>query len=196
MAWTETIDSDNALVSVDQAQAFLNDTTDANTVIITFWINAASRFCNEQTRRLLKSRTLTEYYSGDGTKTLFTRQYPITTLTSVHDDLDRSYGSDTALDTDDLALLPQDVAYKIVYDGGIFNRGIKNLKVVYVAGYTTVPYDLQEACLEIIAYWYKNHKEGRFGLTSRNIGDGSINIETTEIPKSAYTVLQRYKKKW
>lgn len=198
MAFNPTIDTDNALTDQDTATAFLNgDASDADQQkMITFYINKASSVCNLLTDRKLKSRSLTEYYSGDGTNTIFTNEYPITAITAVYDDLDRVYGSDTLIDSDDLAFLPDKLANRIVYDGGTFQNGIKNLKVEYTAGYTTIPDDLEEACLEIIAYYFKNTEDGRFGVTTRTMGGGSITVETTDIPKSALRILERYKRKW
>ena len=198
MGFNPTVDTVNQLVDIDTVRAFVgakSDDADQENML-KFYINSASWFCNEKTDRLLKSRALTEYYSGDGSNTLLTDQYPITALTNVYDDLDRVYGSDTEIDSDDLAIMPQGLAYKIIYDGGTFTSGVRNIKIVYTAGYTTIPYDLQQACLEIIAYFFKNSDENRFGVTSRTVGDGSLTVETTNIPKSAMKILENYRKKW
>ena len=198
MAFNPSIDSDNSLVDLDTVNAFVNgDTGDAEQQkILTYYINTASAFCNLYTNRKLKSRELTEYYSGDGTNSIITNEYPVTEITAVYDDLDRSYGSDTLIDSDDLAILPDGLAYKIVYDGGVFQVGIRNLKVQYTAGYTSIPNDLQQACLEVIAYYFKNTEEIRFGVTTRTMGGGSVTVETTDIPKSALRILERYRRKW
>ena len=198
MAFNPSIDIDNNLVDLDTVTAFLNaDASDADQQkILTYYINTASALCNTITMRKLKSRELTEYYSGDGTNIILTNEYPITEITAVYDDLDRSYGDDTKIDNDDLAIRPDELKYMIVYDGGAFNTGINNIKVQYTAGYTTIPYDLQQACLEIIAYYFKNSEENRFGVTSRTIGGGSLTIETNKIPDSAMIILERYSRKW
>lgn len=196
MAWTVTLDTANALVELDQVKPFVNVSGVGEDTILTFWINAASWFCNTHTRRELLSRAQTEYYNGDGTNTLLVNNYPITAITHVYDDLDRTYGDDTELDSDDLVYMPDGLAYSIVYDGGAFTRGVKNIKAMYTAGYATVPWELQQACLEIIIYYYKNTEENRFGVTTRTAGGGSMTIETTQIPKSALEVLDKYKRKW
>jgi len=198
MAFNPSVDTDNNLVDLDTVNAFVNGNTgDAEQQkILTYYINSASAFCNLYTDRKLKSRALTEYYSGDGTNSIITNEYPITEITAIYDDLDRTYGSDTLIDSDNLAILPDGLAYKIVYDGGTFQVGIRNLKVEYTAGYTSIPNDLQQACLEVIAYYFKNTEDNRFGVTTRTMGGGSVTIETTDIPKSALRILERYKRKW
>jgi len=198
MGFNPIVDTVNQLVDIDTAKAFVgakSDDADQENML-KFYINTASEFCNVETHRLLKSRTLTEYYSGDGSNTLLVDQYPITTLTSVYDDPARAYGADTLIDSGDLVIMPEGLACKIIYDGGVFISGVKNLKVTYIAGYITIPYNLQQACLELIAYFFKNSDENRFGVVSRTVGDGSLTVETTDIPKSALRTLREYKKKW
>ena len=198
MGFNPIVDTVNQLVDIDTAKAFVgakSDDADQEN-ILKFYINAASGFYNNETGRLLKSRALTEYYSGDGSNTLLVDQYPITMLTSVYDDPARAYGADTLIDSGDLVIMPEGLACKIIYDGGVFISGVKNLKVTYIAGYITIPYNLQQACLELIAYFFKNSDENRFGVVSRTVGDGSLTVETTDIPKSALKTLRKYKKKW
>lgn len=191
------LDTDNQLVSVDDALSFIGIASDDERMSkLQMYINAASWFCNNHTHRKLKTRSLTEYYNGDGTNVLLMNNYPITAITHVYDDLNRAYGSDTEIDSSDLAYMPNDLACKIVYDGGAFSVGIKNIKAEYTAGYTTIPWDLQQACLELVAYYWKNTEEGRFGLISQQLADGSVRLETTTIPASVRQVLDLYKKKW
>ena len=198
MALVKTLDSANVLTDLDTAKNYLQlemaETKDNNTVIQ--FINSASWFCNSYTYRKLKSRSLTEYYSGDGENVIFTNNYPITAITNVYDDPDRSYGADTLIDSGDLVYMPNDLAYKIVYDGGTFTRGIKNLKVEYTAGYETVPYDLEEACLQVVGMFWNNIDKGWLGVIAQTLADGNINIESTFIPKSALTILDVYRRKW
>ena len=163
---------------------------------LNFYINNASWFCNNYTHRLLLSRSSTEYYSGDGTNSLLVNNYPITAITHIYNDLARVYGAGTEITLTDLVFLPQDLAYKIVYDGGVFTKGIKNLKVEYTAGYATIPWDLQEAALELCAFYWDNFENKLFGKVAMSMADGSIRLATTGIPKSVLTVLEHYRKKW
>jgi len=198
MAFNPTIDTVNQLVDLDTVTELTGakETDSDQKNLLKLFINSASWFCNTHTHRLLLERALTEYYSGDGSNVLFTNQYPITTITAVYDDLDRAYGSDTEIDSGDLVYMPETLAYKIIYDGGTFTKGIKNLKVEYTAGYSTIPYDLHQACVEIVMFYWTCFEKGLFGITSRTIGDGSLTVETANYPKSALQVLNTYRRKW
>lgn len=198
MAFNPTIDSTNALVSEETALGYLGiSTTDDDRVpMAKQCLNAASWFCNSYTKRKLLSRANTEYYNGGGSNTILLNNYPCTTLTSVYDDLDRTYGSDTLIDSTDLAVLPTELLYMIVYDGGVFMNGVKNVKVTYTAGYSTVPWDLQQACLGLIGIYFKHTDEKLLMIQSRSVGDGSITIDMNKIPQWIYDILNVYKKKW
>lgn len=193
-----TLDTANSLVTLNEAKDFIGDDlgTSVNDARVKRYINAASWLCNKYTKRLLKSREHTEYHSGDGTNTVFVRNYPVTTLTSVYDDPDRTYGSDYLIDSDDLAIMPDELAYKIVYDGGYFQVGIRNVKITYTGGYETIPYDLAQACLEIVAMMWVNSEERRFGIRSMTLGGGSITTEITKLPLTAELILENYRRKW
>lgn len=100
--------------------------------------------------RDLFSAQVTEYYNGEGQNVLFLNQYPVTAISSIHDDTDRVFGSDTLLDSDDYIFIsgsPDSEAGILRLDGGAFCKGFANIKVVYTAGYSTIPADLEEAAI-------------------------------------------------
>lgn len=103
----------------------------------------------------LSATDYTEYYDGDGTDTLYLDHHnpwseatprPVT-LTSV-----------TVIDTDDAETdftateLANVVKYphKLVRRSGYFTIGHRNIKVVYTAGFTTVPDDIKQAALQVM----------------------------------------------
>jgi len=198
MAYTVTLDTANQLVDIKDVKDVVGlsqDDTDSKEKLERM-INIASWFCNSYTHRKLLSRALTEYYSGDGTNTLLMNNYPITAITHVYDDLARAYGASTEITLTDLVYMPTDLACEIIYDGGVFTKGTKNIKAEYTAGYVTVPWDLQEAALELCAFYWDNFENKLFGKVAMSMADGSVRMDTTRIPKSVLTVLEHYKKKW
>ena len=197
MSWEPSIDTINSLVTLEQVNIFLSVTPDtALTYLLNFYINSASWLCNTRTKRLLKSRSLTEYYSGDNTNTILINNDPMTTITAVYIDSTRTFDSDTLIDSDNLVYMPDKLANQLIYDNNIFTLGIRNIEVQYTAGYVVIPYDIQQACLEIIAFFYLNTEEKRFMVNSRSICDGSVNIETIDLPKNTLRIIDKYKKKW
>lgn len=97
----------------------------------------------------------TEYYDGDGTSELYLYQHnPFlerpprgVTLTSVTViDTDDTETAFTADELSDVVKYPD----KLVRRSGTFTSGYRNIKVVYVHGYTTVPADIKNAALQIL----------------------------------------------
>ena len=280
MAWSETLDTTNSLIGNDltRVEGFVGVTSGSEDNILNALANYASDFCNRYTKRLLKSRSLTERYNGNGSEYLYIDQYPITAITrlaigvygavkinnsstttnatvsvsstgltltldgtadttitfATYDTLTKLVDAVNALGSNWQAslvsteyssfksseLIKKYGAYcldntwaylnvpdgyiddyevdedigELYYSGG-FTVGNKNIFIDYTAGYTTVPDDLSEAALEIIGIGYKNWKENTLGVTNRTIGDGSITLETIDIPKRAYQILDRYRKR-
>lgn len=86
-------------------------------------------------------------------------------------------------------------------DGG-FNAGIRNVVVAYTAGYATIPDDLQDACLELVMYFYDLSKRDST-LQSEKIGNYSYVVDlqigrATQIlaglSKMAQAVLETYRR--
>jgi len=57
----------------------------------------------------------------------------------------------------------------ILYYYGGFNAGHQNVFVWYTAGYTTIPYALEQACLELVKFKYDQSKRDP-GMKSEKIG--------------------------
>jgi hypothetical protein len=62
----------------------------------------------------------------------------------------------------------------ILLDGTAFQTGIKNIKIVYVGGYASMPADLEQAAIEMA--WAAREKGERnlIGVRSRSVADGSV----------------------
>jgi hypothetical protein len=198
MAYNPTIDATNALTTIDAALEYLGvKTTDENRIgKIKQCINGASWYCNSYTKRKLLTRANTDYYNGGGINTIMLNNYPCTTLTSVYDDLARAYGADTLVDAASLVVMPTDLLYMIVYDNGTFMSGMKNVKITYTAGYTTVPYDLEQACLGIVGVYFHHTDEKMLTVQSRSLGDGSVTVDMNRMPQWIHDILNIYKRKW
>lgn len=67
-----------------------------------------------------------------------------------------------------------------------------DVKVVYTAGYESVPQDIQYACIELVQYLKKRMSNSLVGESSKNIDGGNINIETS-VPLNVIHICNRYK---
>jgi len=123
----------------------LNTTPETNTLIDNL-INAVSARFESYCDRKFKSREYTEYHDGGGHSVLYPDQYPITSISGIYDDSNWSWAESSKIDS---------TQYRIVGDNSIVFKSTanvmgdyrQNIKLIYTAGYSTLPYDLENACI-------------------------------------------------
>jgi hypothetical protein len=77
------LDTGNALVTLAETKSYLGATSStSNDGRITRLINSVSNRFNLETKRKLKSRSLTEFYDGNGGNTLWTNEFPIVSVST------------------------------------------------------------------------------------------------------------------
>ena len=119
------------------------------------------------TGRTLESATLTETYDGSGTSVLVLRSRPVTSITSV-EHIDEDGDATTIASTDYRFDAETGRLYRTnsvadgwppeIGDGPVYSPrpiggwrcGFQNYRVVYVAGYSTVPADLQGVATQLV----------------------------------------------
>lgn len=121
-------------------------------------------------RTITDEGTLTEYHDGLGRSYVMLNEYPILTLTTVHDDPDRAFGSSALIATADL-IQEEDLGIIRRKFGVPFQNYRKNVQIVYTAGYAAVPGGIEQVVIEVISAKYK--KLPRIGVQSRSLKDGS-----------------------
>lgn len=195
-----SLDATIALCSVAEARAALkiDSANTSETSILEDLINRASSFANKFTGRQLLQASFAEYYDGDGSGELMLNNYPIQSVTTVHDDPNRDFGASSLLVVDDDYVLDTAGGIILAMAGHpAFLSGRRSIKVVYSAGYASgsIPYDLKEAVLMIVQHQYKRvYQDQRIGLASETIGDHTMQYSEDAIPKKAKEVLTRYRR--
>lgn len=154
-------------------------------------INAASETANRYAQRTLGAADYTEDIDGTGTRSIFVTQFPVNSVTAAYIDDDRAFGSDTEV-TD--YVLYDDIG-KLTRPDARWTKGVRNVRVEYNAGYTTVPYEVQLAVLEVIAYNWRRRASQSIGVRSMS-GDGvSTEFELT-VPTNAQRVFESYRRRY
>jgi hypothetical protein len=136
----------------------------------------------------IKSTDYTEYHDGDGEPLVFPNVIPINSVTLLADDVDWEWGSDTQFSSDDYRIVDNRyVALKSSY----FTSSTQNIKITYNAGYSTVPTDIVQACIEEAGRKYKHRKD--FDSTSKSLDDGSTQYVEKGLMTSTKEVLNKYR---
>ena len=179
------------LTTYANVKEYLGLTDDNDEDFIGNLITRASDFIAKYCRRVFQDADYTEYYNGVGNRSICLKQYPVNSVASLHDDLDREYGTDHLIATTDYVI--DEDAGILTLDGYRFGAGLKNIKVVYNAGYATIPANLEQACIELVSMKY-NTKESE-GIKSEKIGSYSVSYSEAEIPATIKATLTKYIKR-
>lgn len=192
-----TVDSTLALVTLADVKEYLTiaSGTTSEDSILGFLINEVSRLINSYTGRYLLQKTWTEYHDGNGSQGLILAQYPIVSVTSVVDDINRAF-TGSAISTS---------LYYLMKDSGIimpmptfygFVHGQANVKVVYIAGYAlaSVPQNLQLAVKRWVAAQYFRYVNKRHEIQSETVGDKTTTFLNQDIPKDVALLLNEFRR--
>lgn len=161
-----------SLISLDTLKEALEITGNEDDSLLRALINRATdiieSYCNG--RRFISTAYTNEEYDGKGSDYLNLKHYPVTTLTSI----DRRIGDFANPSWGALS----NSFYKLIDDGergpgqvyysGKFVRGVRNYRVTYTAGFATIPNDLQQACITLVAF-LKNQTKAT-GMKSETLG--------------------------
>jgi len=178
-------------------------------------------------QREIEQATYTEYYSGSGNQVIVLNQTPVQSITSVSEDSDGYFGDGTdafpaaslLVEGTDYVLRKDDATATEVSKSGILYRigkawprpysrlrgqlasapglGLGNIKVVYVAGWATVPADIQFAANKLVTSMLQS-RSLQGPLESESIEDYSYTIagaeDQSKMLDSVKGSLSRYKR--
>lgn len=175
-----------ALTTLARAKTFLGVSGDSQDALLIQLINQATGFIERYTKRKLLSQTYTsEVYDGTGTKELVLKNFPVTALSALQEDVnDDNSESWQTVDSD----------YYFWYENGIvkahsftFQDKPKKYRVTYVAGYLidfdaentpashTLPQELEYACQKLVAVVFNSRKME--GYESYRVGDMAVTMQ-------------------
>jgi hypothetical protein len=163
----------NSLITPEELELFLGETI-PNSDYKNMLINHASAVIERYTDRKLKLQEHTdEVYDGNGSHMLYVKQYPISEVLEVKlwDTFNNVplyvYGENT-----EFMVCQQEGC---IYLRAGWQKGIRNYRVSYRAGYQDIPFDIKKACADICALAYF-HKD-KIGVRSEQIGKYSITLD-------------------
>jgi uncharacterized phiE125 gp8 family phage protein len=187
MSQDDNLPDDADLCAVADVQAYLNLSSGQDNALIQTLITNASAFIDNYCNRTLLSNSYTETRNGQGGTEMPFRQYPVSAVAS--------------LTIDGQAVLPSPGAYQrgYLFDdemlyliGYCFRRAPQNVVIVYTAGFTTVPNDIAQACVEIVALKYKRRLS--IEVSGKTLNGETITFNNTDMPASAKSALANYKR--
>ena len=171
-----------------------------NDTLFELLIDSVSEMFNGRVARMLAKTTHTDVYiDGNGKESLILPNFPIVSITSIHEDgvlLTEGAAADYVVD----------YACGIIHRvGGVWLRGRKTVKITYTAGYvvqgaspgtgeTALPADIKLGCMIQVAREWKKTQGSEWGETSRNFPDGSTSHVERGLLKEVEEILQKYRR--
>lgn len=177
------------LCAVADVQAFLSipDTQDPD--LLQTLVTNASAFVSNYANLNFPAASYTDTRSGHGGAKLPFLQYPVTGITSLTinaqaipaADPTKAYGFGYFFDDQFLYLRD-----------GVFPRGVQNVVVTYSAGMDTIPAEVAQATVEIVASKYKRRTD--LHVSGKTLNGEVISYTMADMPASARTALDTYKR--
>lgn len=162
----------NDLVTLAQAYAWLSITPGTDDTNLQLAISAYSQLITDFCSRPFVLTTFNEVYDGRDMPRLILRNYPVTQVTSL-----TIFGTPQVAATS--AYGPGYVFNGRILDllgGDVFTRGQQNVAITYQAGFASIPYNVQMACLDWLKASYLTRSR-ETGLVSQRAGDTEEKFE-------------------
>lgn len=151
-------------------------------------ITSTSQVFKRYTGRDIASAQYDEVYDGTGTPRLQLVNTPVISVTSLAVGLPNANRTTLTVNTEWV----WNRHGIITLLGGLFSNLPNLVRVVYTAGYATIPTDVAEKCAKVAALRYR---EGdRLGQTSKVIGGETVNFDTSDLPKDVRLTLDNFKR--
>lgn len=162
---TFSVDGQAGIVSLAIVRAHLGITSTATDERLREHLLLASEMCESYTRRTYRQTTVTELHDG-GTDTILLRRSPVQSVTSVTVSGTLIAATDWTADLTG-CLIRRNTSSGSAYWVG----GNQNVSVVYVAGATSVPWKVRQACLELVRHLWDSQRGGYSLPKQQGAGD-------------------------
>ncbi|OAT81101.1 head-tail connector protein [Desulfotomaculum copahuensis] len=201
----------HALTTLAAVKDFLKIEIDDNQydTLLERMINAASEAIEGYCNRHFERGVYDELYRGNGRQLLGLNQYPVQAVTLVE--------ANGARITDYQVYKEEGMLYRLaLWPAGAYFTGLvgdpvgstRNIRVLYEAGYVlpkdedlqasppiirTLPYDLEDACIELVALKFNQRQEEAAGKVTRAQADYQTTYQQ-DIPPRLRQVLDRHRR--
>jgi hypothetical protein len=141
-------------------------------------ITAESERIEKAIQRPVLPEKRTDYITSYGGSTILLPASPIRSIDTLLID-----GVPVSVEHDDISV------WRV--DGRQWPRNAC-IQVTYTAGFETVPYDLEQACIELVAFRYRERE--RIGHQSKSIAGETVSYITQAMPDSVKRAIAPYKR--
>ena len=190
------------LVSITEVKLLLGGNANfPDDDLLTMLVQQVSARCETYLNRDLEDTgtSATEYFNGNGVRRVFPlRRYPVSSVTTVHDSLDRSYGTGDLISSDDYAVHLLEGYVEMEYPP---QQGMRNVRIVYDGGYEAdaetgvlpVPDGMKQAALLQSAEVYRRRESMSMTGVSSDAGTIGMVQDVFDLTPGVKRLLDPYK---
>lgn len=178
------------LCTRDSVKTYLGLTGTNYDDLIDALVPAASEAIENACRRRFAEEEDAEYHDG-GEDRLVLRRRPVASVTDIWDDPERNFADASKLEADEYVLDAD--RGMVLLRQGTFSPGIRNVKVAYTAGYSSVPDDAAQACRALVSAWFHRGREAADGLDRRAVAEVAQRFASEGLPAPVLQVLRPYR---
>jgi len=156
-------------------------------------ISAASDWIRLETSRNFEVANYTEIRSGAGGRQLvmFVKNRPIISVAHVYVDGQEIPAKPTGANNFNVNGYSFSDSY-ISLTGYLFTDGIDNVEIHYQAGFNSVPNDLEQTCVEAVAWAYR--EIDRLGQKSKILAGETVAFDMGALSERGKRALERYQR--
>lgn len=164
----------------------LNNTNDD--ALLARMISAGSAFLVTYLARDILSNTYSEMRNGNGSNRMMLKNSPVTAVSSI-----TVYGQ--TIPSGGAAGVKTGYWFdskQIYLYGYQFSLGHGNVVINYTAGYSTIPLDLEQVCIELVSVKFKRRQ--RIGEDSKDFGGQTVSFAKRDLSPDHTDLLAKYKR--
>ncbi|MBP2638375.1 MAG: hypothetical protein H6Q72_4282 [Firmicutes bacterium] len=174
--------------TLDNVKQYLNLSNTTSDAFLSRLISAASAFVVTWVKRDLLSASYTEQRNGNGSCRMMLKNTPVTAVSSL-----TVNGHSIPASTQPGISPGYWFDDKMLYVKGYsFPNGFGNVTIDYTAGYTTVPLELEQVVIELVANKYK--RRDRIGEDSKDLGGQTVSYSKRDLSQDHMDLLSIYKR--
>lgn len=170
--------------TLSDVKNYLNITSINSDTLLSSLITSASAYIENWTNRVFSSSSNTAKFNGNNSHIMMLKDYPIISVTSVK--VGNTYYS--ASDGMSVGYVADDVAIYLI--GAIYEKGYSNIEISYTSGYATIPADIKQVCIDLVAYKFK--ETDRVGILSKTMAGEVVSFDSKDLKDQSKNILNNY----
>lgn len=192
------------LCQLQDVKTYLGITVATTDNVLTALVQNASAFIESYCNRVFEQTAYVETRNGNGADRIFVRAPPIISITSVTvDNVTIPAAPDTIsygyVNDEDMVYLRTGTRLTpVVVQAGsytgvpvTFRRGVQNVVLTYSGGYSIIPLDVNQACIELVAL--KFAKRDRIDKSNEVLAQQTVGFSMADMPAQVRTALSAYR---